>query len=109
MIRPAPGRRRRFSARRRALLVLVLLLLALLAWLHFTGAAGISGMATKDMDWDNDGRVSETEILQSFYAVTVSKHVEGQRECSTYAWRDGGRAIRVDCRTVLQPEGKPEP
>ena len=106
MLTPAPGGRPRFSARRRALLVLVVLLLAAVAWLHFTGAAGISGMATKDMDWNNDGQVTESEILQSFYAVTVKKTEEGPRQCSAYAWRGSGEAIRVDCRTVIKPETK---
>ncbi len=106
MIAPAPGGRRRFSARRRALLAIVVLLLAAVAWLHFTGAAGISGMATKDMDWNNDGQVTESEILQSFYAVTVKKTEEGPRQCSAYAWRGSGEAIRVDCRTVIKQEAK---
>lgn len=103
MIRAAPGRRRRFSRRRRALLAIVVLLLATVAWLHFTGAAGISGMTTRDMDWNNDGQVTESEILQSFYAVTVTKTEEGPRQCSAYAWRGSGESIRVDCRTVVKP------
>lgn len=103
---PRPAGRRRFSTRRRVLLVLVLLLLGVVAWLHFTGAAGISGMATRDMDWNNDGQVDQAEILQSFYAVTVRKTEEGRRECSHYAWRGSGQAIRVDCRTVVRPEAK---
>lgn len=106
MISSAPGGRPRFSARRRVLLTLIVLLLAAVAWLHFTGAAGISGMATKDMDWNNDGQATESEILQSFYAVTVKKTEEGQRQCSAYAWRSSGRSIRVDCRTVIKPEAK---
>jgi len=106
VITPAPGRRRRFSPRRRALLVVVVVLLAAVAWLHFTGAAGISGMATRDMDWNNDGQVTESEILQSFYAVTVKKTREGPRECSAYAWRGSKAPIRVDCRTVIKPQAE---
>ena len=106
MITPAPGRRRRFSGRRRGLAAAVALLLAGVAWLHFTGTAGISGMAVRDMDWNGDGQVTQSEILQSFYAVTVQKTENGARQCSAYAWRKTGEPIRVDCRTTLKPEAK---
>ena len=98
---PAKGARRKFSARRKALLGLVAIALAAVAWLHFTGAAGISGIATRDMDWDGDGTVTQQEILQAFYAVGVSKTREGPRECSSYFWRSDKRSIRVDCRTTM--------
>ena len=104
MITPAPGRRRGFSGRRRGLLAIVALLLAGVAWLHFTGAAGISGMAVRDMDWNGDGQVTQPEILQSFYAVTVKKSQDGARQCSAYSWRKTGQPIRVDCRTTIKPE-----
>lgn len=90
-----------FTARRKALLIFVALLLALVAWLHFTGAAGTSGIPSKDMDWNGDGTVSEEEIFQSFYAVVVEKKTEGPRECRAYAWRSNGQSIRVDCRTTM--------
>ncbi len=89
------------STRRKALLGLVAIALAALAWLSYVGAAGISGMPTEDMDWDADGRVTQREILQAFYAVSVRKTRQGQRECSAYAWRSDERAIRVDCRTTM--------
>jgi len=96
--------RKNFSMRRKVLLGFVAVLLAAVAYLHFTGAAGTSGIPSKDMDWDGDGTVTEQEILQAFYAVVVEKTSEGPRECRAYAWRADGRSIRVDCKTVLQPE-----
>ncbi|RZA31651.1 MAG: EF-hand domain-containing protein [Lysobacteraceae bacterium] len=96
-----PGKRSRFSTRRKALLGLVLIALAIVGWLQYVGAAGISGIATRDMDWNADGTVTQQEIMQSFYSVGVEKTREGQRECSQYFWRDGKRSIRVDCRTSV--------
>ncbi len=95
----APGR---FSTRRKILLGLVLAALAIVACLHFTGAAGTHGLEGKDMDWNGDGKVSQVEMLQAFYAVVVTKQQQGSRECSTYAWRRTGEVIRVDCRTSFE-------
>lgn len=89
------------SPRRRALYALVLALLAAVGWLHFTGSAATHGTAAEDMDWNGDGVVGQGEILQSLYAVTVRTTREGRRECHTYAWRSGGKTIRVDCRTTV--------
>lgn len=94
-------KRTRLSPRRKALLVFFALLLAILAYLHFTGAAGTSGISNKDMDWNGDGTVTEQEIMQAFYAVVVEKQTEGRRECRSYAWRSSGQSIRVDCRTTV--------
>jgi hypothetical protein len=98
------GARKNFSTRRKLLLGFVAILLAAVGYLHFTGAAGTSGIPSKDMDWDGDGTVTEQEILQAFYAVVVEKTSVGPRECRAYEWRADGRSIRVDCKTVLQPE-----
>ncbi len=95
--------RGRFSTRRKILLALVLALLGIVAYLHFTGAAGTHGLEGKDMDWNGDGQVSQIEMLQSFYAVVVTKQRQEPRECSTYAWRGTGEVIRVDCRTSFEP------
>ena len=101
MIWHPQGRKRGFSPRRRALLVIVLILLGVVVWMQVTGAAGISGIATKDMDWNDDGKVTEKEILQAFYAVTVDKSEQGARQCSTYKWRSSKQVIRMECKTVL--------
>ncbi len=98
------GARKTFSLRRKVMLGFVAVLLAAVAYLHFTGAAGTSGIPSEDMDWDGDGTVTEQEILQAFYAVVVEKTSEGPRECRAYAWRADGKSIRVDCKTVLQTE-----
>lgn len=98
----------RFSTRRKALLALVIIALAVVAWLSYIGAAGISGIATKDMDWDGDGTVTRQEILQAFHAVVVTKTSEGQRECAAYYWRSDKRPIRVDCRTTMAPAATEE-
>ncbi|MET0582153.1 MAG: EF-hand domain-containing protein [Pseudoxanthomonas sp.] len=99
-----PGTRKRFSTRRKALFGLVAVLLLVVGWLQYVGAAGISGMPTKEMDWNADGTVSQQEILQAFYAVGVAKTSEGRRECSEYRWRKDDRSIRVDCRTTMATE-----
>ena len=98
----------RFSTRRKALLALVIIALAIVAWLSYIGAAGISGIATKDMDWDGDGTVTRQEILQAFHAVAVTKTSEGQRECAAYYWRSDKRPIRVDCQTTMAPTATEE-
>jgi hypothetical protein len=100
--------RSRFSTRRKALLGLVAIALGVVGWLQYVGAAGISGIPTKEMDWNADGTVTQQEIMQSFYAVGVTKTSQGQRECSEYYWREGKRSIRVDCRTTMaaEPEKK---
>ena len=103
-----PNQRKRFTTRRKALLGLVLIALAVVAWLSYIGAAGISGIATKDMDWDGDGTVTRQEILQAFHAVAVTKTSEGQRECAAYYWRSDKRPIRVDCRTTMAPAAAKE-
>jgi len=90
-----------FSPRRKALLALVAIALALVAWLQYSGAAGISGISTDDMDWNNDGNVTQQEILQAFYAVGVTTSREGQRECKAFRWREDDKGIRVDCRTEI--------
>ena len=95
---------KRFTPRRKALLIFVALLLGVVAYLHFTGAAGTSGIPSEDMDWNGDGTVSEEEIFQSFYAVVVEKKTEGRRECRSYAWRGDKKPIRVDCRTTMAPD-----
>ena len=101
---PAPVKSRKsFSPRRIAVLALTAIAFGGVAWLYFTNAAGISGIPTKDMDWDADGTVTRQEILQSFYAVGVSKTSEGQRECNVSYWRKDKRSLRVDCRTTMAP------
>ena len=97
------NQRKRFTTRRKALLGLVLIALAVVAWLSYIGAAGISGIPTKDMDWNADGTVTQQEILEAFHAVSVKKTSEGQRECSSYYWRKDQVSIRVECRTVMAP------
>ena len=101
--------RKLFSTRRKALLGLVVIALAVVGWLQYIGAAGISGIRTRDMDWNADGTVTQQEIFESFYAVAVKKTSEGQRECSSYYWRKDQSSIRVECRTVVAPAaGKEE-
>src|SRR5687768_13059981 len=100
------GRRAPFTARRMATLGFFVTLLIVVAWLHFTGAAATRGIERKDMDWNGDGTVTMREMLQSFYAVTITTKTEGARECRTFAFRGSDQALRVDCRTVVKPEGK---
>jgi len=95
-----------FTARRMATLGFFVMLLIVVAWLHFTGAAATRGIERKDMDWNGDGNVTMREMLQSFYAVTVTTTKEGARECRTFAFRGSSESLRVDCRTVVEPAAK---
>ena len=95
-----------FTARRVATRGFFVTLLIVVGWLHFTGAAATRGIERKDMDWNNDGNVTMREMLQSFYAVTVTTTTEGARECRTFAFRGSEQSLRVDCKTVVQPASK---
>jgi len=95
-----------FTARRMATLGFFVTLLIIVGWLHFTGAAATQGIERKDMDWNGDGNVTMREMLQSFYAVTVTTTKEGARECRTFAFRGSEQSLRVDCRTVIEPASK---
>ncbi|BDU17680.1 EF-hand domain-containing protein [Lysobacter auxotrophicus] len=102
------GRKRApFTARRMATLGFFVTLLIVVGWLHFTGAAATRGIERKDMDWNGDGNVTMREMLQSFYAVTVTTTITtgqgGTRECRSFAFRGSEKTLRVDCRTVVQP------
>ncbi len=97
----------RFTTRRKVLLGVILLILAWLAWAGWAGLAITQGVEFKDMDWNGDGKVTEQEIMQAFYAVVVEKHTEGRRECRSYAWRSDGTSIRVDCRTTVAADPAP--
>lgn len=74
--------------------------------MYFNSVAGITGMPTDEMDWNADGVVARSEILQAYHAVAVDSRREGARTCSTYYWRAGGESIRVDCRTEFDPTGE---
>ena len=93
--------RGRLTPRRKVLfglLVVMLLLVGLAGWL---GMAATRGVETRDMDWNADGSVGRTEILQSLYAVTAERVTEGSRQCTTFRWFRSGEVIRVDCQTVF--------
>ena len=99
--------RGQFTRRRKALLILVLVVLGWLGYAWYAGIAITQGLEQQDMDWNGDGTVSRTEVLQSFYAVGVKTTDEGNRHCKAFYWRSSGEQIRVDCRTVFG-EAKPE-
>ncbi|WP_411850158.1 EF-hand domain-containing protein [Stenotrophomonas sp. LGBM10] len=99
--------RGRFTRRRKALLILVLVVLGWLGYAWYANIAITRGIEQQDMDWDADGSVSRTEVLQAFYAVGVDDTQEGNRHCRTFYWRGNREQIRVDCKTVFG-EAKPE-
>lgn len=98
--------RGRFTARRKALAAIMLVILGWLGYAWYAGMAITQGVEMRDMDWNGDGTVSRQELLQAFYAVAVSKKVDGDRHCSTFYWKRSGQAIRVDCRTEFTPDNK---
>ena len=93
--------RGKLTPRRKLLLGLLAVLLLAIGWAGWAGMAATRGVETADMDWNGDGTVSRTEILQSFYAVTAQRVREGNRECTTFRWGRAGEVIRVDCQTVF--------
>ncbi|WP_312320281.1 EF-hand domain-containing protein [Stenotrophomonas sp.] len=99
--------RGQFTRRRKALLILVLVVLGWLGYAWYADIAITQGLEQQDMDWNGDGTVSRTEVLQAFYAVGVKTTDEGNRHCKAFYWRSSGEQIRVDCRTVFG-EAKPE-
>jgi hypothetical protein len=99
--------RGRFTRRRKALLILVLVVLGWLGYAWWAGIAITQGLEEQDMDWNGDGTVSRSELLQAFHAVGVKQTTEGNRHCKAFYWRSSGEQIRVDCRTVFA-EDKPE-
>lgn len=93
----------KLTPRRKLLLGILALLLVAVAWAGWAGMAVTRGIETGDMDWNEDGTVTRTEIAQAFYAVTATRERDGARECTTFRWYRSGEAIRVDCRTVFAP------
>ncbi len=92
--------------RRKLLFAALALLLAYSGYAWYVGLAFTAGIATRDMDWNDDGKVDTREKLQSWYAVVVRTTREGARECNTFHWRgqQDAEPIRVDCKTRF---GKP--
>lgn len=96
----------RLSGRRKMLFAMVALILLLVAALRWVGVAGLHGTEPRQMDWDGDGEVTRTEILQAYTTVVVSESADGNRSCRSYArLRDRANPIRVDCR-VTPGEGE---
>lgn len=100
------GNKPRFGFRRRLFVGLLILIAAYVGYASYVGLAFTAGVPNEDMDWNGDGVVTKDEILQSWYAVTVKKTKEGNRECSAFAWRASGESIRVDCKTTMGGSGK---
>lgn len=94
----------KLTPRRKLLLAILAVLLLAVGWAGWAGMAVTRGVETRDMDWNEDGTVSRTEIAQSLYAVTATRHRDGARECTTFRWYRSGEAIRVDCKTVFDTE-----
>jgi len=92
----------KLTLRRKALLALMLLALGFVAWAWWEGIAVTRGISLEQMDWDNDGHVSQNEFLQAFYAVTVHDTVQGARHCRLFSWRSSGTEFRRDCLTTLK-------
>lgn len=90
----------RISTRRKVLFGLLLAIFALIGVLSWLGVAGFRGTEARDMDWDSDGQVTRSEMLQGYTVIAVREDVEGNRVCRRYVrMRDREQPIRVDCRT----------
>ena len=96
---------RNLSARRKALLLTLAVALVLMLVLRGVGVAGFNGTEVRDMDWDSNGEVTRSEILQGYSTVVVGETTEGNRVCRSYArLRDRNDALRVDCRVEFASE-----
>lgn len=93
----------RLSNRRIALFATVAALLLALGWMRYTNAAALSGMPFKEMDWNEDGELTRTEVLQGFFTVTAVTTQDGNRRCVDYRRRGSAESIRVECRTETAP------
>ncbi|MGV8959651.1 MAG: EF-hand domain-containing protein [Stenotrophomonas sp.] len=96
--------RGRFTRRRKVLLVLVLVIMGWLGYGWYAGIAITRGVEKREMDWNGDGQVSRSELMQSVYAVVVKDAREGNRECRSFIWRSTGEQFRVDCKTVFHKD-----
>lgn len=94
---------RRLSNRRIALFASIAVVLLGLGWLQYVGAAALSGMSFRDMDWNEDGELTRREILQGFVSVSAVRTQNGQRSCVEYRWRRSDEVIRMECRTDAPP------
>jgi len=95
----------RLSPRRKALLATVLLAMVAMLALRWMGVAGFNGTQPREMDWNDDGVATRTEILQGYTTVGVDETRDGQRTCRRYARLGrGGEPFRVECRVVLAPD-----
>lgn len=91
--------RARFSPRRKALLGTVLLAMVAMLVLRLLGVAGFNGTQPRQMDWNDDGLASRTEILQGYTSIVVQERSEGARTCRSYVrMGDRGTPLRVECR-----------
>lgn len=91
------------SSRRIALFSTIALMLLALGLMRYTGAAALTGMAFRDMDWNEDGELTRKEILQGFFSVNAVRRTDGNRNCVDYRWRGSDASIRVECRTEATP------
>jgi len=95
--------RGRLSNRRIALFATLALVLLALGWMRYTGAAALSGMEFRDMDWNEDGELTRGEILQGFFTISAAQTKTGNRTCTEYRRRGSDEPIRVECRTEASP------
>jgi len=93
----------RLSNRRIALFATIAVVLLALGWMRYTNAAALSGMPFKEMDWNEDGTLTRTEVLQGFFTVTAVQTRAGNRSCIDYRRRGADESIRVECRTETAP------
>ncbi|MEN4902547.1 hypothetical protein [Luteimonas sp. TWI1416] len=92
--------RGRMSSRRVALFATLAVVLLALGWMRYTGAAALSGIEFKDMDWNEDGELTRSEVLQGFFTIVAVRTTDGARSCVDYRRRGSGESIRVECRTT---------
>jgi len=92
----------KFSPPRMALLLALLAILAAMLILRALDVAGFNGTTPEEMDWNGDGRVLWSEIVEGFYRVQVRETIDGPRVCRHYAFlRTPDDTIRVDCRVKV--------
>ena len=120
MITHHDNKRKRFSPRRKALFALVAVALAVIGWLYYIGAAGVSGIPTQDMAmWESMGPIadrshdklgSSDRAIVEFRKIMLQQALDADSEPPAKDWRNAdlftfeGMVSKADDWRTVRPE-----